>query len=111
MAACAGGGRFIQPASSAQLEIDIRKTSDPFTQFVLDTFLPDPKGQVNITVAYAWFEQWCGEHGHLDLPKSIINKNLKTYIQKVPGFEHIETFKPHGEPRNWRGIRLRKGGE
>jgi putative DNA primase/helicase len=104
-------GRFIQPASSDQLEIDIRKTSDPFTQFVLDTFIPDLKGEVRISVAYAWFQQWCGEHGHLDLPKSIIVKNIITYLQKVPGFEQVKTFKPHGEPRNWRGIRLRKGGE
>jgi putative DNA primase/helicase len=104
-------GRFIQPASSNQLEIDIRKTSDPFTQFVLDTFEPDPKGEVNIGKAYTHFLIWCQEQGHVDLPKSIKHNNMKTFLRKIPGFEQVRTHRQHAIPRVWLNIRFRKAEE
>jgi putative DNA primase/helicase len=105
-------GRFIQPSSSDRLEAEIRQRSDAFTQWVEETFAADPNGQVKIGVAFGNFELWCGKHGHSHLLKSITSKNLRNYLHKVPGFEHVTTCRPNGSPvRYWAGIRFREAEE
>jgi phage/plasmid-associated DNA primase len=105
-------GRFIQPSSSDRLEAEIRQRSDAFTQWAEETFVADPNGQVKIGAAFGNFEIWCAKHGHGHLLKSITLKNLRSYLRKVPGFEHVTTCRPNGSAvRYWAGIRLRKADE
>jgi hypothetical protein len=47
---------FIQPRSSDDLEREIAKGSDPFTEFVYDTLVADPRGEVKVGVVYYKFE-------------------------------------------------------
>jgi putative DNA primase/helicase len=104
--------RFVQPSSSDHLEAEIRKRSDAFTQWVEETFVADPAGEVRIGAAFSNFERWCTQHGHGQLLKSITLKNIRNYLHKVPGFKHVTTFRPDGSPvRYWAGIRFRKANE
>ena len=89
--------RFIQPASSARLETDARHQSDPFTQWVEEALVADDNGQVKIRAAFSRFELWCETHGHRDLLKHITDKNIRTSLRQVPGFERVSSFRPEGE--------------
>jgi phage/plasmid-associated DNA primase len=100
-------GRLTQPRSAARLEREIVQGSDPFTQFAQETFVADPDGSVTVGRAYTALELWCAKHGRPELLKSITHNNLKTYLRGIPGFEKVDTFRPHGEPRRYKLMRLR----
>jgi putative DNA primase/helicase len=100
-------GRFIQPRSAAGLEVDILKTSDAFSGWVLDTFIPDQKGSVLCGRAFAYFKIWA-ERGHEDLLTSVTLQNLGGRIRQVPGFHGVgPSFRPNGEQRRWPGLSFR----
>jgi hypothetical protein len=51
------------------------------------------------------------KHGRPELLTSITNNNLKTYLRALPGFEKVDTYRPHGEPRRYKLMRLRSKSE
>jgi hypothetical protein len=61
-------------------------------------------------VAYNRFEQWCHKNGRLDLFRTTPDNRFGTRLREVAGFEHIGDYRPHGQPREWVGMRLRKEG-
>ncbi len=101
-------GWLIQPASGKKLELAVTKNSDPFTQFVMRTFIPDKNGTVVISTAYAKFEAWCHEQGRVTLLKKVTRQNIRNRIRSIRGFDGVgDGGKPHGEQRLWSGLRLR----
>ena len=97
-----------QPARGLKLSAEIAKSSDAFTQFMMETFVFDPNGLVSSPVAYQKLVGWCGSHGRTDLLDRIKAQNLRRYMRGVPGFERIEKGpRPHGDDRTIAKIRLR----
>jgi len=104
-------GKLTQPDSGLRLSVEIAKSSDAFTQFMLETFVFDPKGEVTYGTAYRKLTEWCDKHGR-DLTKSIVPQNLKKYIRSVPGFKDVDSApRPHDTPRKLSNIRLRNAEE
>jgi hypothetical protein len=106
MRGCGPGGGSFNPLAATDLKP--KSASGPTPSHTV----ADPNGQVKIGAAFGNFEIWCAKHGHGHLLKSITLKNLRSYLRKVPGFEHVTTCRPNGSPvRYWAGIRLRKADE
>jgi putative DNA primase/helicase len=104
--------RFVQPRSADKLERDILKSSDPFVAWVLETFVPDAEGAVQIKIVHANFEGWCAEHGHKELLNSVTRQNMRKRICQVPGFAAVgRTFRPHYDNRRWPGLRFRRSAD
>jgi putative DNA primase/helicase len=102
-------GRLIQPRSSERLGHEIAVSSDPFIQFVTETFVSDPEGTVVYAVAMDRLRSWCEEHGRKELLESVKNNKIRGRLRAVPGFEDvIEAPRPHGQPRRMARIRLRR---
>jgi len=104
-----GRKRLIQPRSGLVLADKIAQSSDPFTQFVEETLAADPKGTVICHKLFSRFQLWCAKHGREELLTSVTTKNIRKYINQVPGFEQVpKAFRPTGEQRRYSGIRLRE---
>jgi hypothetical protein len=78
-------GRFIQPASGTQLGTEVEGQSDPFTEFMLETFIPDPEGTVPIWKFRDTKNTWAARRGHIAVSK-IDNRHMLENIHKVRGF-------------------------
>jgi len=101
-------GKLTQPTRGLRLSAEVAKSSDAFTQFMMETFVFDVDGLVSSPVAYQKLVRWCGSHGRADLLERIKSQNLRRYMRAVPGFEGIEKGpRPHGEDRTIAKIRLR----
>jgi hypothetical protein len=101
-------GRLIQPDSGKRLAAQIVKSSDAFTRFMEETFVPDPQGKVLCKLAYEKLVIWCGQHGQGELLERIIPQNFRKNIRALPGFEGIDLApRPHGSERRFAGLRLR----
>jgi putative DNA primase/helicase len=105
-------GRLIQPRSGEKLSRGIAAGSDPFTQFVTETFVLDPNGTVTYGGAMNALRDWCREFGRPELLTSIRPNTIRKSIRAVPGFEEVtEAGRPHGGQRRMARIRLRKFNE
>lgn len=102
-------GRLIQPRSAQALEAKLARSSDPYAQFMQETFITDPTGTVSCTRVFSEFKFWCKRNGREELLTSITTTNIrKLVINKVAGFEDVsKSFKPKAEPRRYAGMRLR----
>jgi putative DNA primase/helicase len=101
-------GRFVQPKSAEVLELELAEASgDPFAAMALETFAPDAEGTVTKTVAYMKFELWCRNNGRMDLFMKTRNNKFGERLREVAGFERVTDMRPHGQPRQWLGMRLR----
>jgi putative DNA primase/helicase len=101
-------GHFVQPESAMALEREVLKASDPFTAMALECFESDYEGFVSKNIAYNRFWRWCKESGRADIFRSTPNNRFGTKLKAVAGFEHIDDHRPHGQPRGWLGIKLKK---
>jgi putative DNA primase/helicase len=102
-------GRLIQPRSGERLNRQVSVGSDPFTRFVTETFVSDPKGTATYIGAMSKFQSWCANHGRNELLGSVRSNNIRARIRSVPGFEDVtEAPRPHGKLRRMGRIRLRK---
>jgi hypothetical protein len=105
-------GRLIQPRSGERLNRQIAAGSDPFSQFVTETFVVDPNETVTYARAMNELRDWCVAHGRPELLGSIRPNNIRKSIRAVPGFEEVvEAGRPHGEQRRMARIRPRKFNE
>jgi putative DNA primase/helicase len=105
-------GRLIQPRSGEKLSRGIAAGSDPFTQFVTETFVLDPNRTVTYGGAMNALRDWCREFGRPELLTSIRPNTIRKSIRAVPGFEEVtEAGRPHGGQRRMARIRLRKFNE
>ena len=100
-------GKFIQPKSGLALERDITAESDPFMAMMNECFVIDPEGEINCGLAYGKFEDWCREHGRLDLKRSTTNREFGKRLRKVKGLHQLKTHKPNGKQRVYLGLRLK----
>jgi len=101
--------RFIQPRSAQMLEAQIAQSSDPFTEFVQGTFIPDPAGTVSCGKVFSEFQSWCARHGRTELLDGKTTMNIRKFINAVPGFEKVTRGpREHGKPRRYSLMRLRK---
>jgi len=103
-------GHFVQPSSADALELEVLKSSDPFTAMASECFVPDPAGAVIKTVAYAHFERWCEENGRPDIRRMTPQNRFGEKLRGVAGFDQIGDVRPHGQPRCWIGMRLKSRG-
>jgi putative DNA primase/helicase len=100
-------GGLIQPASGERLNREIAVGSDAFTQFVMECFVSDPKGEVTYIAAMKELRDWCNAHGRPELLKVQSNK-IRKMISAIPGFMDITRApRPKGEQRKMARIRLR----
>jgi putative DNA primase/helicase len=105
-------GKLTQPDSGLHLRTDVVKTSDPFTQFMLETFVADPNGTVIISEAYKELLVWNRKRGGT-LTEKIIPQNFRKYVRGVAGFQYVESAsRPRDEegnptPRRYAGMRFR----
>lgn len=98
--------RFIQPAASRVLELDLLAASDPFTAFVLEAFEVDHSGMVVKTKAYALFQSWCARNDRQDVLRSVSDKKFGERLKGVEGFGHVTGWRQTGSsPRVWLGLR------
>jgi putative DNA primase/helicase len=102
-------GRLIQPASGLRLNQQIPRGSDPFRQFVEETFIPDPEGTLTFARAMNDLREWCARNGRPELLGKIKPNNIRKSIRALPGFEGITLAgREHGKQRRMAGIRPRK---
>lgn len=101
-------GHFVQPKSALELERAVLAASDPFAAMAMECFAPDPDGMVIKTVAYGRFARWCDESGRPDIRRTTPEKMFGQKLRAVAGFENLDDVRPHGQPRHWVGMRLRK---
>jgi putative DNA primase/helicase len=100
-------GKLTQPAKGLQLQTAVAKSSDPFTQFMMETFVADPNGTVTFKTAYEELISWNKRHGR-NLTESIIPQNFQKYARGIAGFQNIKNApRPHDTPRRLAGMRLR----
>jgi putative DNA primase/helicase len=104
-------GRFIQPKSGLNLKQSIEDEANPFWKFVRETFVIDPAGTVMISVFELRWQLWCGKNGRQDLLKSIKKQTYLKHLRQIPGLAAIKTVKPHGQPRVYTMLRLRRADE
>jgi putative DNA primase/helicase len=103
-----GRGKFLQPQSGIALEQKVLAETDPYTAFVNDLFVIDPLGMVNCGLVKIKFDDWCRERGRLDLRASTPTGSLLTQrLKSVAGLEQLRTMKPHGQQRQYVGLRLK----
>jgi putative DNA primase/helicase len=102
-------GRFVQPSSAEALQQDLLSESNPFMAMALQCFEPKPGTGAFAYFADLWerFEDWCDYNGCRYLLDSVNKRNFITALKGIPGFEHIARYRPHGDERAWKGIRLR----
>jgi putative DNA primase/helicase len=100
-------GKLIQPRSAEALEQAVLASSDPFAAMALECFAADAEGSVSKTIAYNRFEAWCRANGRIDMSRNTPANKFGAKLQALPGFEHISTWRPHGGPRSWSGLRLK----
>jgi len=101
-------GKFIQPQSGLELERKVLAQSDPYTAFVHDTFVIDAAGSVSCGTAKMKFEAWCRERGRFDILRSTLGPSQLTQkLRDVAGLEALRSFRPHGQPRAYAGLRLK----
>jgi putative DNA primase/helicase len=100
-------GQFIQPATADELDRRVLAESNPFAAMALECFDPDKAGTVTKAVAYNRFERWCRDNGRLDILRTTPDNRFGTRLRDVAPFEHISDYRPHGEPRQWVGMRIR----
>jgi hypothetical protein len=55
---------------------------------------------------YAAFKGWCEDNGRIDLLRSTPSQKLITYINRLDEWEWLKSWKPHGSPRRYGGIKL-----
>jgi phage/plasmid-associated DNA primase len=109
-------GRFVQPASGAGLKAKVEAQSDPFTEFMLETFVPDPEGTVQIGVIMLKLEAWRERYGRVEL-RRIIRPHLLKNIVAVEGFRAVKNAprvtdpETGDKPRCYLGLRLRTAKE
>jgi putative DNA primase/helicase len=101
-------GKFVQPPSAEVLERAVLATSDPFIAMALECFVPDPSSSVEKGTSYTMFEIWCKENGRIELLRTTPPNKFGGKLQAVPGFERIEDWRPHGKPRRWVGMKLKR---
>ena len=101
-------GKFVQPESGVELERKVLAESDPYTAFVNDVFVIDPAGTVSCGMAKTKFEIWCRDRGRFDVFRSTSGPSQLTQrLKGVAGLEQLRSFRPHGQPRAYAGIRLK----
>ena len=101
-------GKFIQPAASRVLELDLLAASDPFTAFVLETFEVDHSGMVVKSKAYQLFQSWCARNDRQDVLRSVSDKKFGERLKGVDGFGHVASWRQTGSsPRVWLGLRVK----
>jgi putative DNA primase/helicase len=89
-------GRFIQPKSGQMLLHRVKAQVDPWSAFMDAYWEPDPGEGTRCKVFNRAFHHWCEETGTLGLtsttPSDLIQK-----INRIPGWEWLESFRPRSE--------------
>jgi putative DNA primase/helicase len=105
-------GRFVQPASAADLERAVAAASDPFTAMAYECFVPDRAGVVVKKMAQLRFEEWCDTNGYPDLKRKVRDNKFHKDLVAIPDFAHvIDGGRPLIDGRQqyvWLGMRLKK---
>jgi hypothetical protein len=101
----------VQPQSAGALEREVLAASDPFMAMALECFVPDAAETIVKIKAYERFRQWCMDNGRVDMRLTTPDNKFGAKLRAVPGFERIEEWRPHGQPRRWVGVRLKSRSE
>jgi len=108
--ACARG-RVIQPQTGLELKDAIEEEADPFLRFVRETFVIDPKGEVEVSGVWLRWEDWCLKNGRGDLLRSINKNGGIKHLRRVPGLMRIRRVRPHGEKYKYTMLRWKVAGK
>jgi putative DNA primase/helicase len=82
-------GRVIQPKSGLGLKADIEDEANPFSRFVREKFVIDPKGVVLTDDVWFHFRGWCEDNGMDDLLASVMRNNILKRFKELPGLSRI----------------------
>jgi putative DNA primase/helicase len=98
-------GRFVQPASGAELVGDIHDLSSPTAAFVRDCCRVGPDYSVSVPDIYDEYKKWCEGHGKQKVEDSqMLGRNLRAV---VPGIKDGPFTREHGKRiRHYIGIDL-----
>jgi putative DNA primase/helicase len=100
-------GKFIQPASGLELERKIEDRISPYAAFMHECVVKDDASEgPTCTGFYAAFKRWCEDNGRIDVLRSTPSQKLITYINRLDEWEWLKSWKPHGSPRRYGGIKL-----
>jgi putative DNA primase/helicase len=100
-------GHFVQPTSAELLEQDLLSESNPFMAMALECFEPRPGSFTYRNDLFARYESWCRYNNRPYLLDTVTRRNFIASLRAIPGFEHIKEYRPHGDDRGYKGIRLR----
>jgi putative DNA primase/helicase len=100
-------GRFIQPRSASVLEEDVVEAANPYAAFVARHVVNKDGEAVTCKNVQDRFETWCRENGQIDTLKSTPKNHLTGRLQREGGLAAMRVYRPHGEARQYIGIRLR----
>jgi putative DNA primase/helicase len=100
---CAAG-RFVQPQSGLALDREVMRASDPWRAMFDECFVVDFEAMVSKSKAFERFVRWTVENGRPDLRTTPAN-----FTRRLEGLvPTLSDCRPHGQPRAYVGLRLRK---
>src|SRR5262249_35451805 len=98
-------GRFLQPASASQCVQDLEDLSSPVSAFVKDRCAIGPEHEIEISLLYTAWRDWCTETGR-DNPgdRQLFGRNLRAAF---PGVDDYQPRDAAGHRfRAYRGVGL-----
>lgn len=93
-------GRFIEPEGSSDARQSMRDMASPTSAFVRELCVKGRDHSISVDELWATWKQWCDDNGQRTGSKQMLSRNLAA---AAPG---VAVYRPHGEPRRYRGIRL-----
>lgn len=103
-------GAFVQPAHGRELADNVAKTINPIVAFMDNCWVEDPGGTGPTCAGfYNSFNEWCRDEGRLDLTLRFTPANLIKEVDSIDRWSWLKSYKPHGMPRRYGGIKRKEG--
>ncbi len=98
-------GYIQEPKSSSWARNILKEVSSPVKAFISERFIKDPKREIETTLAYEEWTDWCHENG-IDYVTDKFNFG-KDLHAAMPGLRQVSRRDAKGRTRYYRGITLR----
>ena len=97
-------GRFVQPASAAQLVTAMEDLTSPIGAFVRELCEVGPGYEVEIKELYESWKGWCLDQGREPSNSLVFGRDLRAAL---PGVDDYQPRRGGARLRYYRGVRLR----
>ena len=100
-------GRFVQPESGVGLQQKIKAKVNDYTAFLEEQCVVEQGAMVPVFEVYWRFQNWCESTGRLNTLKATPKNVFKGKLKEALGWDELRTVKPHGDKREYVGLRLK----